>query len=165
MELQVQQRSGRIHTILFEEADADVVGQYRWWVQASHAPNLFYACTEVRKSDRRRTSLYMHSLLLGVVGIDHVNGNGLDNRRGNLRPASHALNGANQRPRAGSSTYKGVSWKPSKNKWLAQIMVNSKTRFLGYHASEIDAARAYDAAALEAWDEFAWLNFPVGEVA
>ena len=108
--------------------------------------------------------VFMHRLILGVpkgIVVDHVNHNSLDNRRENLRPATTAQNIANQRhKRGGSSKYKGVCWNKQRGYWIAQIKVNWKAVYLGLFDSEEDAARAYDVAAIEAFGEFAYLNFP-----
>lgn len=96
--------------------------------------------------------------------IDHKNGNGLDNRRSNLRFCTNAQNQHNQRKwgsRSGkplSSRYKGVSWH-RRGHWRAKIQAQGKRRYLGQFQSEEAAARAYDRAARELHGEFAVLNF------
>ena len=115
-----------------------------------------YAKTKTRRAGG---NLYMHSLITGFAEVDHWDGDGLNNRRSNLREVTHAQNMGNARKQYGcSSQYKGVYW--GGKKWQAQIGVNHGTRYLGRFVNEEDAARAYDAAALEAWGEFARLNFP-----
>lgn len=94
--------------------------------------------------------------------MDHKNGNPLDNRSCNLRIVTPSQNGANRgaaRGRTGrTSQYKGVSWATTKNKWLVNIHVDGRTRYLGRYGDEKEAARAYNRAAVEAWGEFARLN-------
>jgi AP2 domain len=105
--------------------------------------------------------ILMHILITGIrTGIDHANGNGLDNQRTNLRPAGQRLNMANIRPQATrkSSRFKGVRLLPS-GKWQARIRVGQPV-YLGVFGDEEAAARAYDAAARAAWGEFGRLNFP-----
>jgi AP2 domain/HNH endonuclease len=93
--------------------------------------------------------------------VDHINGNGLDNRRTNLRPATSAENARNRRSQRGSSSpYKGVSWIRSRRNWRANLRVGDRLIHLGSYTDPADAARAYDAAALKYFGEFARLNFP-----
>ena len=142
---------------LVDDADYELVSRYRWTV--NEPKRVAYAQTSMRRP--RRTTISMHALIMGQPGIDHVNLNGLDNRRANLRPATLSQNGANRRSAVGStSRFKGVSWYSRYGCWTAHIMVNKHARNLGNFADEIEAARAYDVAALAAWGEYARLNFP-----
>ena len=90
--------------------------------------------------------------------IDHINGVRDDNRLSNLRLATMRQNSQNARPKGKSSAYKGVSYDTRTGKWVSTIRVEGRHTFLGYHASEIDAARAYDAAASRYFGAFARLN-------
>lgn len=147
--------------------DAERVAQHRWNVD--HARNTFYAKTKSQRT--HGTHLAMHRLVLelapGDPGPDHINGNGLDNRRSNLRSANESLNGANhQHTKRGSnpsSVFRGVCWSKDRQKWQATICVDGKRRQLGRFESEVDAACAWDVAATEAWGDFAKLNFPLGD--
>lgn len=117
----------------------------------------FYA--QSRKGGRH---VYMHRLIADAYpgqDVDHVNGEGLDNQKANLRLCTRAQNLGNQRKREGTSSFKGVCW--SHNRWTAQMQARGRNHYLGRFSSEEDAARAYDTAALEAWGEFAKLNFPL----
>ncbi len=103
----------------------------------------------------------MHRLVLDApssLNVDHINGNGLDNRRKNLRLANEVQSAANRRKttKKTSSRYKGVSGR--EGRWLAYITVNDKRRYLGIFVDEHEAALAYNVAALGAFAEFAFLN-------
>jgi hypothetical protein len=94
--------------------------------------------------------------------VDHINHDGLDNRRVNLRLATHAENMRNRVKRINcSSEYKGVCWYKPNKKWQAEIRIDGKQKRLGRFESEIEAAKAYDIAAIGAYGEFCCLNFPV----
>lgn len=105
----------------------------------------------------------MHRQILSAaegVEVDHVNGNGLDNRRSNLRLCEHHQNARNVRPRQGcTSQYKGVYWHRQSGKWRARLRFGGKHISLGLYVSEQDAARAYDAAARQHFGAFARTNF------
>jgi hypothetical protein len=138
---------------------ADLI-QFRW--HAWRSKHTWYAGRNlgVRSTPRREV---MHRRILcppdGLL-TDHRNGDGLDNRRGNLRAATQAQNHANRRKTVGTSKYLGVNWAPPEGKWRAVICTNRRAKFLGLFHDEDDAARAYDRAAREIHGEFARLNFP-----
>lgn len=97
------------------------------------------------------------------VMIDHINHDTLDNRLVNLRTAMPGENQYNQRPQIGkSSRYKGVTWYARTRRWRVQIRIARKYRFLGYYASEEEAAKVYDAAARALHGEFAFTNEMAG---
>jgi hypothetical protein len=166
-------------------ADYDLVSAHAWhcWEQ-QRGPGCRaagpYAEALIPRPGGGRMMISMHVLITGIhTGIDHWDGNGLNNQRYNLRPAPQSLNMANRRPpltfkgKPTSSRFKGVSWETKKpgtgrSKWLTQIRVHGKVRKVGRFEVEEDAARAYNAAAMAAWGEFCLLNevqprFPWGD--
>jgi len=93
--------------------------------------------------------------------VDHINGDGLDNRRANLRLATPSQNNCNKPGFNKSSKYKGVSRTDLKKKqWRAVIHYNNEMIHLGRFCNEVAAAKAYDKAAKKYHGEFAYLNFP-----
>lgn len=140
---------------LVDDADYELISQYNW--TATRSGRSFYA---VRRGVGG-AYCSMHAFLTGWPGVDHINHDGLDNRRCNLREATKSQNAHNMRSNLGvTSSYKGVSWYKRDSTWEAKIKTDGQYRFLGRFADEEAAARAYDAAALAAWGEYAYLNFP-----
>lgn len=135
---------------VIDAADAVAVGQYNWKRGHRSSP---YAFT--RLEDGRIVSL--HRLLLASVPlIDHVNGDGLDCRRANMRPATAQQNAANRRRPLPSSGYWGVTFHRQTRRWQA----HGAHRYIGLFDSVVDAAIAHDAAVLRAYGEFAVTNYP-----
>jgi len=107
----------------------------------------------------------MHQEIMGAVEgkiINHINHNGLDNRKANLRFATIQQNTWNQRKSRGNynSRYKGVAWSKSRKKWRARITCNGKVTYIGYFDDEKAAAMAYDVRAKELFGDYAVLNLP-----
>lgn len=143
---------------IVDEADFEIAASRKWYA-AETAGGRFYAASKPKGG-----IVYLHRLILGApsnVTVDHVNGDTLDNRRANLRIATHSQNMRNSHVRRDNTTgFKGV-WAPTKSspKFKAYIGTAPHRRYLGRFESAADAARAYDAAASELYGEFAWLNF------
>jgi hypothetical protein len=133
------------------------LSRFMWF--AHQNGGIWYAVRNLPGPGQKR--IRMHQQILGFNGGDHRDGNGLNCCDYNIRAASQRQNSENQRKRAGSSRYKGVSWHRCGGKWRAYIVVNYHQINLGLFGDEEGAARAYDAAAIEYFGEFARLNFPV----
>lgn len=126
----------------------------------------FYArrSGKVKNGVYRNFSVTMHRQIMKLpknLCVDHINHNGLDNRRANLRAVSQAQNNVNKPKQSGSysSKYKGVTSKVDR-KWHAYIMQKGKYYYLGSFDDEQAAGRAYDEKAKELFGEYACLNFP-----
>jgi predicted transcriptional regulator len=107
-------------------------------------------------------NIFIHRLINETpegMDTDHIDRNQLNNRRTNLRTATHTENMRNRIKRSGSSKYKGVTWVKQREKWMARIKHGDREKSLGHYATEEEAARVYDDAAQELFGEFAKLNF------
>ncbi len=156
-------RDGTVRShALVDACDYEYLIQWKWYLFTG-SEGRFYACRKTSsKGGALRRDIFMHNEILKVkIGHipDHRDGNGLNNRRYNLRYATTSQNGGNRKPnKRGTSKYKGVSWNTQRQKWRAVIKVEGKLIFLGYFDVEGDAAHAYNKAATKYFGEFALLN-------
>ena len=147
--------------------DYDRLNQYKWCLSKTRHTNYAMRRTKgklVKGKRVKRKAILMHRSILNAprhLVVDHINHNGLDNRKSNLRLCTRAENSRNRRPfRFNGSRYKGVSWDKQRKRFLAAIRCKGKYYNLGRFKSEITAAKAYDRKARELFGEFAYLNFP-----
>jgi len=138
---------------LVDAADYEWLSRYTW---------RFYNGYAARQQGRK--TIYMHREIMqppkGMI-VDHVNHHKLDNSRTNLRVCTRRENILNQTSkRTSRSRFKGVEYRKGSDKCFARIRVNGQRLWLGTFDDEIEAARAYDRAAVEHFGEFAHLNFP-----
>lgn len=135
---------------VIDSEDYPKISKYKWYY---HKNGYAY-------SGYRETSKSMHRLILETPNgydTDHINGNKLDNRKCNLRVATHHQNIMNRPPSPKTkSGFKGV-WGDGKS-WRAGIKLNGKTKHLGSFPTKYDAARKYNEEAVKAFGEFANLN-------
>lgn len=142
------------------EEDFDRVVEAGNWY-AHESLNTSYAKQNFRLSSGGRSTRSMHNFITGLLYVDYINGNGLDNRRANLRPATASQNQANQRKRRdNTSGFRGVQWAPLNKRWRSLIIVKGERKSLGYYTTREAAAHAYDTAAIKFFGEYARLNFP-----
>lgn len=148
-------------TALIDEEDVERLSLLRWTSQPmAKQIGRWYAA-----SYRDGRKVYMHREILGVpkhLQVDHINRDGLDNRRANLRAASQSQNSANTKSRDTFSGYRGVYW--SRNKFVSQVYSDGRTIRLGRFDDPVEAAKVRDLAARDLYGEFAVLNFPQGGV-
>ena len=144
----------------------DVEDYYKFanigWALGGHKKN-FYAVGGIKNKNGEFELVRLHRVIMKPPKrrvVDHRNGNGLDNRRANLRIVTKSQNAFNNRKRTNTtSRFIGVYFRKCRGLWAACIWYRKKRVWLGYFESEIEAARAYDRAALKYRKEFARLNF------
>ena len=137
---------------IIDDEDYELVSQYKWYPRKSGRN--FYAGTNI--------PLRLHTLIMGKkqgFEIDHINHDGLDNRRCNLRHVTRSQNRHNCRSRLNtSSIYKGVCWHKRDKRWVAAITDNRIRYHLGSYTSEQEAALVYNKEAIKRFGEFAYIN-------
>ena len=153
---------------LVDDCEYEYLNQWKWCARRNG--NTFYAVRNSRKTEcEKRKLILMHQVILQRMGIefeqvDHIDGNGLNNCRSNLRAATKQENGCNRnKQKNNTSGRKGVGWNKQHQKWQAQIQVNGKQIHLGYFDDIEDAVRAYNQAAKKHFGKFARLNI-IGEL-
>lgn len=155
---QIELTKGRFAIV--DDADYEALSKFDWHTKKKL--HLFYAARNGGTSPNQFPIL-MHRVITQATDdleVYHKDGNGLNNVRSNLRLCTHQQNLFNQKKKIGTkSKYKGVTWCKRNNKWLAQIMMNKKNKFLGYFAMERVAALVYDDKAKELFGEYARTNF------
>lgn len=168
----IQLTQGKV-TIVDDE-DYECLIQFKWRA-AKNVHGQWYAARTDLSTGKPR-NLFMHRLLLNVpkgMQTDHINGDGLDNRKNNLRICDNVQNSGNKgksKSKNGkpASKYKGV-WYDNRNDrgskpWRARLNYRGKIVYECYFTTETEAAKSYDQAAIRYLGEFARLNFPINKI-
>ena len=149
---------------MVDDDDFDFLNQWKWNAGLKKSTNTYYASRNQRtvKKNARQETIRMHRVIMNAGKgqiVDHRDGNTLNNQKNNLRFCTNGQNSANRRARENKlSRFLGVHYQKDNKNWLAQIRVNKKTTHLGCFKNEIDAAIAYNNAAILYHGEFARLN-------
>ncbi len=147
-------------TAFVDDTDFEVLKNYKWYLSNSGSAQTYV----------QRKSYHIGHFILTDYGskhtnfeVDHINRNPLDNRRCNLRLCTKTQNAQNRKKRSGcKSFFKGLFFNKKTDLWQTRITINKKRISLGYFKNELDAALAYDSAALKYFGEFACTNSNLG---
>ena len=136
-----------------DAADYDWLRRWNWHLDGGYAAR-----------QEKGSKIFMHRQIMQPpeeMVVHHRDDNKTNNCRRNLCVCTHTENTRSRRKDSGSfSVFKGVTYDKRRNKWEARCRYNGKSHLLGYFDVEVDAARAYDRAAVEWFGEFARLNLP-----
>ena len=153
----IQLTQGQVAIV--DDEDYKTLNKYKW--RASRDGNTFYAHRFTLGKHSNRKLLIMHRIIMNVpcgMVVDHIDMNGLNNQRKNLRICTNQQNRMHQgKQKNNTSGFKGVSWNKKNKKWKADIHVNGERVYLGYFDSIEDAYRVYCEACKELHGEFAHL--------
>lgn len=159
MTKQISLTQGLFATV--DDTDFEFLNQWKWCAHTKDGKK-FYAVRSGLRLPFQKT-IYMHRVIMNTpddMDVDHRDGNGLNNTRGNLRNCTNTQNQRNREKLSNNTSgYKGVTWNKEREKWVAQIKVNGKLIRLGRFSKIEDAAHAYDQAAKKYFGEFARTNF------
>lgn len=145
---------------LVDDADFEWLNQWNWYANKNH--NTYYAVRS-GKLNGKNTLILMHRQILGLTDPkiygEHWDGDGLNNQRSNLRPATNSENQKNKKSKTnGTSKYLGVSWDKGCRKWVCHINIDGKAKYLGLFTDETQAALKYNEYAKIHHGDFARLN-------
>ena len=153
------------NVIVVDNEDYERCMQYKWYSKIDQK-NIYAKHNCKRVKGKTRVVLSIHRFILNItdrsISVDHIDGNGLNNRKSNLRVCSHLHNSMNKTRNSGVSKYKGVCWHKCSGKWSAYIMENGNRHHLGLFTNMRDAARVYDFWAAYFHKDFACFNFKYG---
>jgi len=147
------------YVAIIDDEDFENVSRLKW-----HASPRYYTVYAVHRKARKSKPIYLHRFIMDCPPekyVDHIDDNGLNCTRINLRICEPAQNRQNARKiiRLCTSKFIGVSWSKQKMKWRSRIRMNDHEFHCGHFDSEEEAARAYDKKAGELFGEFARFNF------
>lgn len=156
---------GRGKFALIDDDDYDRVSMHTWHMKSRLHLN-YASSTKYLGGGRKKAKyrmLQLHRFIMNPskgMDVDHIDGNGLNNQKSNLRICTHQQNCMNTRKsRNTTSRYKGVSWDKESGKWKASIRFNNSLKNLGRYRTQKEAAKAYDKKAKELFGEYGNLNF------
>jgi hypothetical protein len=156
----------RGHFAIVDDEDFDKVSKLKWHVRESKQGCKTLYATSSRRNEGK-VALRMHRLIIGAelrFQVDHIDGNGLNNQKSNLRICTHHQNQFNKSfSDKNKSGFKGVSSHQNSEKFRARLKLNGREIHLGLFSDKMEAALAYDLAAVKHFGQFARTNAMLGK--
>lgn len=149
---------------MVDDEDYEKVSQHKWHVFMRKDKKSLYATYTLHDlKNHKDTTIRMHRFIMDAsknTQVDHIDGNGLNNQKNNLRFSTNQLNQANKgKNKNNKSGFKGVSFNNQHKRYISQVMFDGKVIYLGLYVDPIEAAKAHDKKAKELFGEFARTNF------
>lgn len=155
---------------LVDDDDFDFVAAHNWTATKITTVNYTRYAARMISRKGKKSRLYMHREIMrrqfgdsDLIGktVDHIDGNGLNNQKSNLRIVTQLINNIRRgKNRRNTSGYKGVTWHKRNRRWSVSVNSGSRHTFVGMFKDKIEAAHAYDKAARIIHGQEAYLNFP-----
>lgn len=155
---EIQLTKGKIAIV--DDEDFEWLNKRKWHTQEQG--NTFYARRSFVENGQGKTIRMHREIMKAEEGdiVDHIDGNGLNNKKSNLRLVTKNQNSMNCRSHKNSSSrFKGVHWHKNQKRWHAKIQKDGKKFFIGSFDDEVQAAKSYDKKAKELFGEYAKVNF------
>lgn len=150
---------------IVDDEDYETLKKHKWYAYKSG--NTYYARRNTWIGKKKQTAIQMHREVMGCGSydgtvVDHINFNGLDNRKENLQVVPHSINiHRRKKQKNNTSGYVGIYWKKKKKYWEANIRIGHKLVYVGCSKDPAEAAKMRDRAVLNVYHENAILNFPL----
>ncbi len=139
-----------------DDSDYEELNRHKWF--AVESSGLFYAGRKSPKVNGHSKIIRMHADIMKTSEgeyTDHIDGDGLNNQRNNLRVCTNSQNGMNRgKPKSNTSGFKGVTWHKANQKWQSQINVEGTYKYLGGFNTRLEAYEAYCMACEKYHKEF-----------
>ena len=148
VEIPLLARNGSIRGYaLIDAEDFPIVGLLRWYMNKSSISHTPYAARAIKIDDGTTRIVFMHRQILALPRartpeVDHLDRNGLNNRRGNLRVVTHAQNLQNRRAQSGTSRFRNVTWNKNHQRWHVALRLDGRNRHIGFFSDEEEANQA-----------------------
>lgn len=145
---------------MVDDEDYDAINKHKWHAAKTSIGTFYARRNSTKNESEKRKTIRMHNQITGFKMLDHIDGNGLNNQKSNLRECTHSQNMSNRKS-YNKTGLKGVSFNKTINGvdyYHARIKHNGKEYYLGYSSSPKECARMYNDAAVKYFGEFACLN-------